>query len=346
MFSIVRSKSVIRKNLRLFYVRNSFSQSTVFGYSRKSEAIKTVKVMSEYATPDIDISDTEIFLRPEPVSYKKLIIDITNFLELVLTILALIYGVTSWCFMKKFRSYRNFVNLNAILANFLLNLLATIANYDDDFGFKAPNWLFELFSYPCLYFTTVRSFWLVVICHMFYVDFVKVFNDPVQKRFLKSSLFAWGIPLLITGMSTLISADLIFMHVTKLVLSLNCILYIVIVYSLYRSFNTSDQTAANIWRRLYIATLIFILSDLIMFLYFIIVLPVFHSEIVLTLGVLLMRLNVIILDVFIVFVKSNRELWYQLYVNRSLARHRNHDIHRIREIIREPGDGLPAVSVN
>lgn len=37
-----------------------------------------------------------------------------------LTIAAFIYGVTSWCLIKKFRNYRNFVFLNAILPNLLL----------------------------------------------------------------------------------------------------------------------------------------------------------------------------------------------------------------------------------
>ncbi|PZC81924.1 hypothetical protein B5X24_HaOG211710 [Helicoverpa armigera] len=44
---------------------------------------------------------------------------LVEYLVLVLTLAAFLYGVTSWCLIAKFRHFRNFVYINAIVSSLL-----------------------------------------------------------------------------------------------------------------------------------------------------------------------------------------------------------------------------------
>ena len=125
------------------------------------------------------------------------------------------------------------------------------------------------------YFETAKTHWTLVISHMFYVDIVKVFSGTIRRRYLKSCVFGWGVSL-ITSISYSYARENASLQTYKLCsfmvtwgihilpVILNCFIYIIIVFSLCRSFDSTLNSACIIWRRLYIATLIFILCDILM----------------------------------------------------------------------------------
>lgn len=202
--------------------------------------------------------------------------------------------------------------------------------------------MLEILKYFCfflLYFLIyVRNLWLLVICHMFYLDFVKVFNGHIHRRYLKSSIFAWGFGFLATSIYCIVSCfypisttalttshqslGIIFNTNGSQIFPLlaNCCFYVIIVCSLCRSLNTNTN---NIWRRLYLATLIFALSDIIMLSqYFLSIFGNFYEcTTPFLIDTFLDNLNAIILPFFLVFVKTNREILYDFYVvkNKELS---------------------------
>lgn len=284
----------------------------------------------------------------------------TYYIMFLLTLATLIYGVTSWWFIKKFRSYRNYVCLNAILANFFISSMLKITFYVSEHSSLNLNqgcWFSIITIYLLIYLATVKHHWLIVICHMFYVDIVKVFNEHTRKKYLKSGLFGWCVSLITTLVHFFVTSgffinfdvnpsDVGFI-IFILTLTVNCLLYFIIVYSLFRSSNTSGHTATNKWRRLAIATLIFILGDILLVsfhiisfinhvntkphvvrsknLYLMRQVDFNHSQprnvnseikMLYFLQILLYNLCPFLLNVYVVVVKSNRELWYEFYVNR------------------------------
>lgn len=171
---------------------------------------------------------------------------------------------------------------------------------------------------------------------MFYVDIVKVFNGHIQKRYLKSTLFSWVFALATTlfftclyeylirypeigltfkKISNQFNIDLfqIFFGLSQILpLVVNFCFYIIIVCSLFRSYKASTNTATSTWHRLYIATLIFILSDVIMLIDFFMSLQHgFHSNTTLIiLKTVMYYFNLLVLEIYLVVLKCNRELWY------------------------------------
>lgn len=61
--------------------------------------------------------------------------------------------------------------------------------------------MYYIFTFICVFLTTVYNYWLVVMCYeyMFHVDIVKMFDsDSIRKRkYLISTIFAWGVPLIV-----------------------------------------------------------------------------------------------------------------------------------------------------
>lgn len=209
-----------------------------------------------------------------------------------------------------------------IFANFLLySALLSSTNLADTIILK----LIALFlSLSQLY---VRNYWSVLLCHI-YVDFVKVFNThTIQRSYLKSFLFAWGMGVMSTSVLifffilqtvTDISINFIEAALYSLPLIVHFYFYFKIVYSLCRSF-TSAQTANNIGRRLYIATLIFLLSDIIMLPDFSLIkahIPPESRIILFLIKTLFLNLNANVVSVFYVIIKSNREIWFEFYTRK------------------------------
>lgn len=278
---------------------------------------------------------------------------------LVLKLAAFFYGVISWWLIKKFRNFKNYVYLNAVSANVFSFIVLSIGfNYihtlkswtikSDWTQVLCISIIFHLF----VYFKTVYNYWLVVICYMFYVDIVKVFNMDVQKKYLKSNLFAWAVPLLISVFVIIVILSessqiqdkypnvdfvlLFFVGSLVMPLMVNCLIYIRIVCSLLRCCNANEMTATDKWRRFYIVSLMFVMSDVIMvsgyILYFYFVSTNFSSETLIVFDIILYFLNSIALDVFLVVLKCNRELWREYFVNRSRLRSLE-QTHRCRDNI-------------
>ncbi|KAJ8707468.1 hypothetical protein PYW08_010720 [Mythimna loreyi] len=250
------------------------------------------------------------------------------------TLLSFIYGVTSWCLIKKFRNIRNYVLLSAISANairlFVFELCMILIT---------P---VAILRYPVLrvipislvmYTTLAFHCWLLVLSFYFYVDLVKVFHLEVRNRYLKCGLFAWGIPLILSIVYTIaalfcyvfntteIVTNYMFEALTKTLLLIpimfNFMIYLTVVYSLFRGCEPVGCPAINKWCRFYIATLIFVLSNIIQLATILEILDikVFAIVVIAELGI---YLNTIALDVFIIIVKSNRELWHEFLKRRII----------------------------
>ena len=267
--------------------------------------------------------------------------DIIHYIVLGLTLSALLYGAASWYVFKKFRNYRNYVFLNSILANFLLySTIKIMVNYEEYIYGPSNIWAYRIVYNLYLYLLCVKNYWLLVISHMFYVNFVKVFNGNIQRKYLKSSIFAWGVALITTILFILLyfcclpkiktysSSDndappyQIAMLSQILPLIVNFCFYFIIVFSLCRSFNKRAHTAANIRRRLYIATVIFLISDVLLLSDYVV--TIIFNTIMATnsparalVGVILNHLNAVILPIFLFVVKCNRNNWHAFYLNKT-----------------------------
>ena len=276
---------------------------------------------------------------------------------LALAILALLYGATSWWVIKKFRNYKNFVFLKAILTIFVTYLIIVLFIYfyvqiytygiGNRYYFQGFITLNNILIY---YLQTVKMHWLIVISHMFYVDIVKVVKRQNQRKYFKSVIFAWILPFITNGLDMCTSAvlELYSDARDKLYLSfiftliLNTSLYIMTVCTVFRISNARSNTTTSKWRRLCIATFIFILSDILMFHYYIFM--TFHSnKIIAILNQLIFLIYPLLVFVYFVFVKRNRVLWYELYVNKLNEKQRNRDFKDV-ENVRPTTDSEPAVS--
>ena len=257
-----------------------------------------------------------------------------------MTTVTLLYGVISWWLIEKFRNYRNFVFLNATFANFLVVVIVmscsyVLKNISNISGTLMYQQFYVLNFFLFLYISTVKVYWLIVICHMFYVDIVKVFNGHIKSRHFKSGLFAWGLPFVTSVMYTYIiaavaniksdSSEILFFSFA-LPMILNSLLFITIICALFRRSDGGLETVTSKWRRLYIATLIFLLSDTLMFSTYIFkffkpsVTTAFQEHLVNVI------INPLIMYVYFIFVKRNRVLWYEFYVNKINKRQRNRDM--------------------
>lgn len=251
-----------------------------------------------------------------------------------LTLAVFIYGVTSWYVIKKFRHFKNYVYLNVIVSSFL-RLTAYVTYILPVITLKRSVFrivndektdIYKVFYYLKTYFTSVQYYWLLVICFIFYVEIVKVFSGDIRRRYLKSTLLAWGVPL-ITTLIIIIANPLLYdfydvesyvkyLHIKiairVLPLFVNLVIYIILVISLFRASKESGGTAAKKWRHFYIATLIFVLSDVVQLSTFIWDIVYLSYDI----QVYLVNLQTIAIDLFFPIVKSNRELWRTFFANR------------------------------
>ena len=263
---------------------------------------------------------------------------------LVLTTATMIYGVISWYLMKQFRNYKNFVFFSTMIAN-VFGIIVVLNSISLPYSVSKIQYdvLSSSFGqFLVIYAVTVRHHWLIVICNMFYVDIAKVYNGHVRKKYLKSSLFVWVagfITTIITVISTYVNLVIyksvtwfinVLMFMVSLPVILNCILYFAILCSLCRSSDASGQAAADKRRRLYIATLIFLLSDLLLLsvyvLKYINYVATVSSFVLFFAQMFLQHFNPLMLNIYFVVVKSNRELWYAFYVNKLNERQVNRDI--------------------
>lgn len=125
-------------------------------------------------------------------------------------------------------------------------------------------------------------------------------------------------------------------------LIVNFCFYLVIVYSLCRSYISNTHTGSYIWRRLYIATLIFILSDVIMlsdivvnFVVKFFDLGLYYIPYIKNILVCLDHLNILVIDILIVVFKGNRTIWYEFYVKKI----------KQKKLVNESRDGITNIAM-
>lgn len=179
--------------------------------------------------------------------------------------------------------------------------------------------IFAVFYYIGLHCLTVQFHWLLVICYILYEDIVKVFQDYIRKRYLKSCLFAWCLPVLMTLFCRLVIPSLfhnnnlgtwIELGFLFLPLIINAIIYIKLVISLLCNCHAGANTANNKWRRFYMVTLIFVLSDVTVLSAF-----TLHNYFPPPpiLQTVLMNLQTITIDLFFPIFKRNRTSWHDYF---------------------------------
>lgn len=236
--------------------------------------------------------------------------------------------------ITKFRHFKNYVFLNAILGT-----IFSFISFLLDFSASQPKpgslqymVLLYLLDFLRTYFKLVAHCWLLVLCCIFYLDIVQVFNTHVSRRYLKSALFAWGVPLILFIIYSLslpllgwllskhfenetmkvISKILFFLDIFVIFVPLviNVLIYIRVLIELFNTTNV-PKSAINS-RRFYIATLIFLLSGVI-FLISPLWLFVEPPDVIIT---VIDYLPSISMDVYFLIVKSNRDLWLEFYVKR------------------------------
>ncbi|KAJ8707467.1 hypothetical protein PYW08_010719 [Mythimna loreyi] len=270
--------------------------------------------------------DTNIFIEPcVPSAYYLIVF---AWIIIVLSLTGLLYGVTSWCIIKKFRHLRNYVLLNLMITNMIRYSLFVYVesncflHYIHLVKVQIVLYLFEFWA-------LTFNCWLLVLCYIFYIDFVNVFNKEISRRYLKSNLFAWGVPFaaillyFITGrllyaycsmeiLTTPIGISLLLLPVT-----ISFVVYVMVVYSLFWNSKAPASTSSDKRRRLYISTLIFVLSN-VMVLYCLRDLFEVTDKYVNVLGVFGEFMNIIALDTYFILGKFNRELWQGYFKKRSL----------------------------
>lgn len=257
--------------------------------------------------------------------------DIKDSVLMTVTSLVFIVGAASWIKFTKIRTLKNYVFLNIMLAN----ILSYITLSFDAYGYlkfikvsgATLTSLRIIYDTTISYFTLVIQFWLLVLCYVFYVDIVKVFNADFTRRYLKSSLFAWGVPLLVTFVFSVV-LPIVLLSIKKYLLkdtfakifkvffyislslyfiplTINLFIYIKVLVTLFKTRNLS-KTAVNS-HRLYIASLIFLLSGTLS-----LTVPIF---IVLEVSALTIveSSQLVVLDVYFLLVKSNRFIWKEYF---------------------------------
>lgn len=256
---------------------------------------------------------------------------IGHYVQLAVTLFSFIYGVTSWCLIKKFRIFNNYVYINVILVNLirLIVMSLPLVNYMYIAVFLRSR---ALHFFIFMFLSAVFNYWLVVMCYMFYVDIVKVFNGDIKRRYMKSFLFAWGVPSITFLMGRLILlfndkeefavifVDFgIFVICNVLPAVINLALFIKLVFSLFPYKNTNacvtlpkNERRRQILSRLCTATAMFALSNI-----FVLMMLIWDClQFALLKRAFTFCLQIVILALFVPLVKSNRILWYDYYKNR------------------------------
>ena len=263
---------------------------------------------------------------------------IVHFIQLGITLATFMYGVISWCLIKKFRTFNNYVYLNVVLVN-LLRLIVVMLPlmYNVYIAVFLRHEDLHFFIYAFLF--TVLNYWLIVMCYMFYVDIVKLFSRDVKRRHLYSFLFGWGVPSVLTGITRLVifiverkednSEDFvenfgdIFYFVTSSVLPamINLVLFIKLLFSLFPCDNTiacaMDKKARRKQKlsRLCTAMAMFVVSNTFMLM----MLVWDFLEVKILIRAITINVQILFLALFFPLIKSNRVYWHE-YLKSRLKR--------------------------
>lgn len=237
---------------------------------------------------------------------------------LVAVATAIVFGVTSWCVLNKFRTFRNFVLLSALVALMLQMLVMWLSDrFISDEVAESNSAVNVIVLCYYVLFQSAFQYWLIVLCYVFSVDFVKVFHYDCRRKYLWSNLFAWAVPFITVHLYAIVGAILynlpddesqyifeahIAMSLILIPVVLSLITYLVVIGRLIFGASTNKCCGFTI------ATLIFLFSNVILFT----VVPIVLDKDILAvnvIGEILEYLQTIALIVCIVVLKSNWKLW-------------------------------------
>ncbi|KAF9823529.1 hypothetical protein SFRURICE_011382 [Spodoptera frugiperda] len=283
-------------------------------------------VSSEFPYDYVDVTATPFYV-------------IAHYCQFILCISTFIYGLASWYILKKFRTFNNYVYLSAILVNILRLSVVSITLIHCDERYLKGTCMDKYSLYTLIFFTTVYNYWLLIMTYMFYVDIVKVFENNVERKFLKSILFAWGVPIIVAILCLLISLIiefsvegdkerllLVFVAASAAVACnylpsvINLILFIKLIYVLFCSKH-SDASAISDrerridnFRRFLTASAIFILSNVVVLTFILWDLLDFS----ILARAITLSVQIIAIAVFVPLLKINRNVWYEYFQKRKL----------------------------
>lgn len=193
--------------------------------------------------------------------------------------------------------------------------------------------------YSLIFLTTVYNYWLLIMTYMFYVDIVKVFENNVERKFLKSTLFAWGVPIIVGIVCLLISLIieysvegdkerllLVFVAASAAVACnylpsvINLILFIKLIYVLFCSKHSDASVISDRerridnFRRFLTASAIFILSNVVVLTFILWDLLDFS----ILARAITLSVQIVAIAVFVPLLKINRNVWYEYFQKRKL----------------------------
>lgn len=246
-----------------------------------------------------------------------------------LALVAAIYGVISWLVINKFRHLRNYVLLSAIMANALSILFNNLLNLQSE-ELVRPPLVDIIYSGLLLYLKLSYSSWLLVLCYTFYVDFVKVLSFDIRREYYKSNLLAWGLPFITT---LLVYVPMMAVYVYKIITSqtltyvivlillipvvISFVIYTIVVYFLFHDSATGVSVFSEKMGRFYIATLILLFSINIIGILDLTVILKVKSLIINVILNSAGYLSTIVLCMYLMILRSNRQIWREFLDKRS-----------------------------
>lgn len=187
---------------------------------------------------------------------------------------SVIFGVTSWILIKRWRQFKNYVFLNVIIMSIITLLMNYTLNRTFFYAHLNNGEVFDItyFQLPtCKILVQVAfvlsriamSHWLLVATVMFYMDIVKVFNNRIRHRYLITNLFTWvgtlleGSVLFLTvwlGHLKVRHVGYISFGITCFYKAINTVLYLRVLYTLITLANRDKSSRKNVCQNITFST--------------------------------------------------------------------------------------------
>lgn len=182
---------------------------------------------------------------------------ITMVIAAVLSLVTCVFALISWIMIPKWRTFKNYVFVNLILS------------YTLSYTFFFTK-IFDITNDYVYIFVCSFSCWLFIGSIVFYMDIVKVFSVEVTRKKIKSTIFAWGAPLLnyllnvidkeLFRISEMFSSNKNSFYFVLLMLFCNFLIYLRVLYSLFRVSGLRSTSRTRIKQKVQVATFTFLMS--------------------------------------------------------------------------------------
>lgn len=239
-------------------------------------------------------------------------------IDFIFCILFVIFALTSWSLIPKWRIFKNYIYVNLGISG-LIYYIVSIPMSE---------------CYGRVYFSFVFYLWVLILSIKVYTDLVQIFQINITRIFLKSSAFAWGIPLFIEICYYIIEnnlndgsyiANVGIETALLIILTINFILYVKVVYYLTK-FNALNDKVSRC-RKIKMATLTFFVCGAPWMISFLLDYLVSFLEIndvvtstIFTINALVLSVQNLIFKLCFCFLKSNRKLWSEFFERRRRTR--------------------------